>query len=367
MINWVAGILATMLTTAQTATITKEPWGTTKDGKAVLLYTLRDKDLTARVTTFGARIVSIEAPDRAGNKADVVLGYSGLKDYLKDRETYFGASVGRFANRIAYGNFLIGSDKFHVPPNNHGNALHGGPIGFDQHVWSAQEVDKGVTMTMVSPDGDQGFPGELTVHVKFTIADNALTIDYAATTTKPTVVNLTNHAYFNLAGEGSGDILGQNVTIFADRYTPVDARLIPTGSKASVDGTPFDFRTSTAIGARINDTNEQLKLAHGYDHNYIVGEDRVGLLRVAAEAYDPKSGRVLTVKTTEPGVQFYSGNMLDGAFTGTSGVKYGKRAGFCFETQHFPDSPNRPEFPTTLVVPTTTYTSTTIYAFSVRK
>jgi aldose 1-epimerase len=364
-LTWLAGAL--MLTTTTQATVHKESWGKLSDGVAIELYTISDRDLTVKISTYGARVVAIETPDRTGKKADVVLGYNGLKHYSSDRATYFGATVGRYANRIAHGSFVIGNETYRVPPNNNGNALHGGPSGFDQRAWTAKEVKDGVEMTMTSLDGDQGFPGALTVHVTFTVHDNALTIDYVATTTKPTVVNLTNHAYFNLHGEGSGDVLDHQLTILADKYTPVDAGLIPTGSYASVEGTPFDFRKSTAIGARIAEPNEQLELGHGYDHNYVLGDNPAQHVRLAAEAYDPKSGRVLTVKTSEPGVQLYTGNFLDGTLSGKAGVKYGKRSGFCLETQHFPDSPNHPEFPTTLVVPTQPLKSTTVYAFSTRK
>jgi aldose 1-epimerase len=340
-------------------------WGTTDDGKTVTLYTLSDSDLTVKLTNFGAHVVAIEAPDRKGVRADVVLGYKDFAGYQHENKTYFGAIVGRYGNRIAKGAFTLDGQTYQVPTNNNGNALHGGTVGFDRKLWDAKQLSNGVEFTLVSPDGDMGFPGTLTAHVTYTLEGRSLKIEYSATTTKPTVVNLTNHSYFNLGGEGSGTILGELLMINADRYTPIDAGLIPTGKLPSVAGTPFDFRKPTAIGARIGVENEQLKLAGGYDHNFVLNGGPG--LHLAAKVEDPKSGRTLTVTTTQPGVQFYSGNFLDGTLTGASGVKYEQHAGFCLETQHFPDSPNHPAFPSTELKPGQTMHSTTVFTFGVAK
>jgi aldose 1-epimerase len=349
--------------TAQTS-VKKEGWGKSS-GAAVDLYTLADTDLTIKITTFGARVVSIEAPDRKGNKADVVLGYNNVGQYESDKSTYFGSVVGRYGNRIAKGMFTIDGYTAHLPVNNNGQTLHGGPGGFSTKVWTGKEIPNGVEMTIISPDGDMGFPGKLTAHVRYTLQGKALHIDYSATSDKPTVANITNHSYFNLAGENSGTILNQKIMINADRYTPVDSVLIPTGDLPSVAGTPFDFRTPTAIGARIKQTNDQLKIAGGYDHNYVLNRKPGNGLQVAAKVVDPASGRTLTVTTTEPGVQFYSGNFLDGTLSGISGAKYGRNTGFCLETQHFPDSPNQPKFPSTALRPGQTLHSTTVFTFGV--
>ena len=362
---YTAGVL--LASTLAQASVHKDHWGNAADGTPVDLYTLSDADLTVRITTFGARIVSIEAPDRNGKKADVVLGYKSLADYEADRKTYFGSIVGRYGNRIAKGTFSLHGKTFHVPTNDGPNSLHGGTSGFDQKIWEAKPLADGVELTLVSPDGDMGFPGKLTAHVKYTLAGHALRIDYSATTDAPTVLNLTNHSYFNLAGEGSGDILKQEVMINAATYTPVDKTLIPTGQTPPVAGTPLDFSKPTAIGARIDQPNDQLKLAGGYDHNFILKGASGAEPRLAAKVVDPASGRTLTVTTTEPGVQFYSGNFLTGATTGPSGVKYQKHAGFCLETQHFPDSPNHPAFPTTTLEPGKTFHSTTVFTFGVEK
>jgi aldose 1-epimerase len=353
------------MTTALTAhaAVTKASFGKMPDGTPVDIYTLKSDALEVRITTFGARVVSILAPDRNGKTADVVLGHPDLQGYLADKGTYFGAIVGRYGNRIAKGKFTIDGKSYQVPTNNNGNALHGGTVGFDHKVWTAKEVPEGIELTLVSKDGDQGFPGTLTSHVTYTLHHNALRIDYAATTDKPTVVNLTNHAYFNLGGETSGTILDNVLTLHADKYTPVDAGLIPTGELAPVAGTPFDFRKPTPIGARIHDNNPQLKIAGGYDHNFVlIGAN--GATKTAAVVFDPKSGRILTVTTTEPGVQFYSGNFLDGSIKGPGGVAYVKNAALCLETQHFPDSPNHPAFPSTLLKPGETLHSTTTFTFT---
>jgi aldose 1-epimerase len=361
----VAGVAVLLMGSVAWGSVTKADWGKTADGKAVEIFTISDHDLTVRITTFGARVVSIEAPDRNGKMADVVLGYDNLGQYEKDTGTYFGAIVGRYGNRIAKGAFSIDGKTFHIPLNNHGNALHGGPAGFSTRVWTGVEIPDGVEMTLVSPDGDMGFPGTLTVHVRYTVVEHSLRISYSATTTKATVTNLTNHSYFNLAGDGKGSILGEVLTIPADRYTPVDTTQIPTGELAPVAGTPFDFRKPTAIGARINDANEQLKIGGGYDHNWVLN-DAGDSLHLAARVYDPSSGRTLTVTTTQPGLQFYSGNFLDGTQHGKYGVTYEKNAALCLETQHFPDAPNHPKFASTLLKPGETMHSETVFTFGVK-
>lgn len=349
--------------------VSTSPWGKTTAGEAAELYTLSDAELTVRITNYGAHIVSIEAPDRAGHKADVVLGFKELAGYEDPKNTaYFGAIVGRYGNRIAKGTFTLDGATYHAPLNNNGNSLHGGTTGFDHKVWTGKPVQNGVELTLVSPDGDMGYPGQLTARVRYTLQGKSLHIQYTATTTKATVLNLTNHSYFNLGGEASGTILKQVLTLPADRYTPVDVTLIPTGQLAPVEGTPFDFRQPTAIGARIDQDQEQLKLGGGYDHNFVLNGSGGGSgLHLAAKALDPESGRTLTVTTTQPGVQFYSGNFLDGTLTGISGASYPKHAGFCLETQHFPDSPNQPSFPSTTLRPGQTFHSETVFTFDVQK
>jgi len=362
----VCAILISMTTVAAAhGSVTKKPFGTLKDGTPIELYTIKNGGLEVSITTFGARVVAILAPDRHGKAANVALGYDNLDSYLVDK-TYFGSIVGRYGNRIAFGKFSIDGHQYQVPTNDGANSLHGGPEGFSQLPWTAHEIPNGVEMTLVSKDGDMGFPGTLTVHVKYTVAHDALRIDYAATTDKTTVINVTNHTYFNLAGEGAPTILDEHLTLNADAYTPIDAGLIPTGQIAPVEGTPFDFRKSTVIGDRINQPNEQLKRGLGYDHNWVLNGVN-GQMKVAAKVYDAATGRVLTVSTTEPGVQFYSGNFLAAAIPGHEGHAYPKRSGFCLETQHFPDSPNHPNFPSTLLKPGQTMHSTTIFAFSTEK
>ena len=341
----------------------KSEFGKMPDGTTVDVYTLNSDGIEAKVMTYGARVVSIKTADRDGKVADVVLGYSALDAYLDDKSTYFGAIVGRYGNRIAFGRFSLDGHQYQIPTNDHANALHGGTVGFDRKVWQARPIADGVEMTLVSPDGDQGFPGTLTVHVRYTVHHAALRIDYLATTDKDTVVNLTNHSYFNLAGDGQGTILQDELMIPADQYTPIDSGLIPTGVLASVEGTPFDFRKAMVIGARIRDDNEQLKLAGGYDFNWVL-RGRNGEMKTAARVYDPVSGRVMTVTTTQPGVQFYTGNFLDGKKYGREQEGHVKHAALCLETQHFPDSPNHPAFPTTELKPGETLHSTTTFTFS---
>ncbi|MFZ1941946.1 MAG: aldose epimerase family protein [Terracidiphilus sp.] len=341
-------------------------WGHTADGTAVPIYTLSSGQIEVRVTAYGAHLVSVKAPDRAGKMADVVLGYDTLDKYLIKPNPYLGAVVGRYGNRIGQGKFTLDGKTYQIPINNGPNALHGGPVGFDQYVWQSHEIPDGVEMTHVSPDGDMGFPGKLTATVRYTLHGSTLRIDYSATTDKATVVNLTNHAYFNLRGDDKADILGDSIEINADKYTPVDAGLIPTGELAPVAGTPLDFRKPEVIGSRIDVDNEQLKRAGGYDFNWVLN-GKPGTLRVAAIVTDPVSGRKLTEETTQPGVQFYTGNFLDGTFVGRHGIAYNKHWGFCLETQHFPDSPNHPDFPSTVLRPGETMHSTTTFTFGVEK
>ena len=348
--------------------VTKAAFGKMPDGKAVDVYTITSPEIEVKVATCGARVVSLKTKDRDGKMADVVLGYTSAEGYSAEgaTKTYFGSVVGRYGNRIRNGKFTLEGKTFQVPPNNNGNALHGGPHGFDDQLWTATPLADGVELTLVSKDGDMGFPGNLTLHTRYTVHGNALHIDYTATTDKPTVVNVTNHSYFNLSGQGSGPILNEEIMINAAQYTPIDAGLIPVGGPQPVAGTPFDFNKPTAIGARINDRNDQLKLAGGYDHNWILN-GKNGEMKLAAKVYDPRSGRVLTVTTTEPGVQFYSGNFLDGSFKSPSGAPYAKYAGLCLETQHFPDSPNQPAFPSTELKPGQTMKSSTVFTFTAQK
>ena len=351
---------------AAAVTVTKGDFGKLPDGKAVEVYTVKNADIEMKLTNYGARIVSLMTKDKDGKMGDIVLGYNSVDGYVAeakaDKKTYFGAIVGRYGNRIRAGKFSIDGHQYQIPPNNNGNALHGGPHGFDEKLWTAKQIPDGVEMSLVSPDGDMGFPGTLTVHVRYTLVGDSVHINYSATTDKPTVTNITNHSYFNLSGDGQGDILGEVLMLNANGYTPVDAGLIPVGGVKPVAGTPFDFNTPTVIGKRINDANEQLKLGGGYDHNWVLN-GKNGVMKVAAKVHDPKSGRVLTVSTTQPGVQFYSGNFLDGSYTGKAGVKYQKRTGFCLETQHYPDSPNHAEFPSTVLRPGETYHEVTVYKF----
>lgn len=344
--------------------VTASDFGVVPNGAKISIFTLREDAYIARVMTYGTCIVSLEAPDRSGNVADVVLGYDSLAPYLTDR-TYFGAIAGRYANRIAHGSFSLNGVRYSLSKNAGDTTLHGGLVGFDKRVWDAREIPGGVEMTLVSENGDQGFPGRLTARVRYTLAKNTLQLEYFATTDADTVLNLTNHSYFNLAGEGSGDILDHVLTISADRFTPTDAAQIPTGQLASAAGTPFDFRKPTRIGERIDEDNEQMRFAKGYDQNFVLAEvSEDNTLREAARVLHPASGRVLTVETTQPAVQFYSGNHLNDV-SGKHGHIYAKRAGFCLETQHFPNSPNQPEFPSTELKPGQTFCSVTRFTFSV--
>ena len=353
--------------------VVQEPWGTTPNGEVVTLYTLTNAHgMTVRVTNYGGIIVSLQFPDRTGRPADVVLGYDSLAGYLRG-SPYFGSIIGRYGNRIAKGRFSLDGRSYTLATNNGPNHLHGGVRGFDKVVWSAEPFEgpdsAGLVFRYTSPDGEEGYPGTLRATVTYTLPRdrNELIFDYQATTDRPTPVNLTQHSYFNLSGDGTGDVLDHVVTLHAARYTPVDSTLIPTGELRAVDATPFDFRTPAAIGARIGQDDEQLRYGRGYDHNFVL--DKTGGdtgPTFAARVHDPASGRVMEVYTTEPGLQFYTGNFLDGTLRGKSGVVYGHRYGFCMETQHFPDSPNKPEFPSTILRPGEEYRSRTVYRFSVR-
>jgi aldose 1-epimerase len=353
------------------ANITKEAFGKTGDGQNVDLYTLTNNlGMQAKIMNYGGIVVSLKVPDRNGKMDDVVLGFNDLDSYLKGHP-YFGAIVGRYGNRIAKGRFTLNGVEYKLAVNNGENHLHGGIKGFDKVVWTAKEMrtkmGPALSLTYISKDGEEGYPGTLTATVVYTLTNNnELKLDYTVTTDKDTVSNLTHHSYFNLAGEGNGDILSHILTLNGSRFTPTDAGSIPTGELKAVAGTPFDFLKPNVIGKRINDQDQQLQYGSGYDHNFVVN-GKAGSLRSAATVYEPTSGRVLEVWTTEPGVQFYTGNFLDGTLTGKGGKIYQKRFGFCLETQHYPDSPNHPAFPTTTLKKGATYRSTTVYRFKVRK
>jgi aldose 1-epimerase len=350
-------------------TVTRQPFGKLPDGTAVDLYSLSDGPFEARIMTYGGVLVSFKAPDKNGKAADVLLGFDNAEGYYENfngpKNAFFGALIGRYANRIAKGSFTLNGKKYDLPKNDGPNTLHGGPHGFNNVVWQARLLPNGVQLTYVSKDGEMGFPGNLTATVEYTLTKGDLRIEYSATTDKPTVVNLTNHAYFNLAGEGSGDVLKHQLTLHAAKFTPVDATLIPTGELQPVDGTPFDFRKSAAIGARIDSADEQLKRGRGYDHNWVLDANN-GKLAEAAEVYEPTSGRVMKVLTTQPGIQFYSGNFLDGTVMGKGGKAYAHRSALCLETQHFPDTPNHPKFPSAELKPGEKFHSVTVYSFSTR-
>lgn len=363
--------------------IEQSAFGTMPDGRDVALYTLTNTNgASLSVTPYGGIIVALRVPDASGAFDDVVLGFDSLDGYLSDsyREAnpYFGALIGRYGNRIADGEFTIDGETHRLPTNDGDNHLHGGDKGFDQRLWDAETVEDergvGVILSLTSADGDQGYPGELQARVRYTLTDSdELVVDYQATTDAVTPVNLTQHSYFNLdgvTGDGASDdnILDHRLMINAKAFTPVDDGLIPTGEIRAVDGTPFDFRDPASVGARIDNDDEQLEKGGGYDHNFVLDRREVeeGELVTAARLVAPESGRVMEVQTSEPGLQFYSGNFLDGSLTGKSGTDYGHRSGLALETQHFPDSPNQPDFPSTLLSPGETYSSQTRYDFSVR-
>jgi aldose 1-epimerase len=358
-------------------TITREDFGQV-GGTAVHRFTLANANgMRVRILDYGGIIQSLDVPDKQGHSANVVLGFPTLADYVAKNSPaegggpYFGALIGRYANRIAKGTFTLDGKTYQVPINNNGNSLHGGTSGFDDKVWSATEVPgrstAGLRLHLVSPNGDQGYPGTLSATVTYELDNqNRLGIRYEATTDAPTVVNLTNHSYWNLGGEASGDVYDQRLTLNADRYTPTDSTQIPTGQLAPVGGTPFDFRSPTAIGDRINANDPQLLIGQGYDHNWVLNRRDANSLSLAAKVVDPASGRVLTVSTTEPGIQFYSGNFLTGTLVGTSGHAYRQSYGFALETQHFPDSPNHSNFPSTVLRPGQSYQQTTVFALGNR-
>ena len=359
-------------------TTSVEPFGATPDGTAVDRWTLSNGDTTMRVLTFGGVIQTLEVPDADGQVDNVVLGYPDLEGYYTEGDPYFGALIGRYGNRIADGRFTLDGATYQLPVNNGPNTLHGGPGGFSERVWTATDVSDddvaALQLQLVSANGDQGFPGTLTTTVTYRLdAESRLTVHYEATTDAPTVVNLTQHTYWNLAGEGSGDVYDHELQLNASGFTPVDETLIPTGEIAPVEGTPFDFREPTPIGARIRVADQQLLYGQGYDHNWVLdreddgarpGSDSEDALEEAAVLHDPASGRTLTISTTEPGIQFYSGNFLNGTLVGTGGGVYRQGDGLALETQHFPDSPNQPEFPSTVLRPGEVYDSTTVFALT---
>lgn len=360
-------LTGTLLAPAQ-ATITKSSFGKMPTGENVDLFLLRNvRGMEARITNYGGIVVSLTAPDRNGAYADIVLGFDDLESYLTKNDPYFGAIIGRYGNRIARGRFKLNGVEYKLAVNNGENHLHGGIKGFDKVLWTGQEMKTkdgpAVVLTYLSKNGEEGYPGNLRVRVTYTLTNkNELKIDYFATTDRDTVINLTHHTYFNFLGEGNGTILNHRMQINADRFVPTDAGSIPTGELQKVAGTPFDFLKTAAIGARIDQDHEQLKYGRGYDHTWVIN-GRPGTLRRAATVTDSFNGRTMEVWTTEPGVQFYTGNFLDGTLTGKSGNPYPRRSGFCLETQHYPDSPNQPSFPTTTLRRGAIYRSTTIYRF----
>jgi aldose 1-epimerase len=373
-----AGLLAVFLAgcasmSHQTSTITKADFGKTPDGKPVEIYTLRNaKGAEARIMTYGGIVQSLCVPDKNGQLADVVLGFDTLDGYVNPTYVkgcpYFGALIGRYGNRIGGAKFTLEGNTYTLATNNAANSLHGGVKGFDKVVWTAKPSvgihGPQLVLAYLSRDGEEGFPGNLEVTAIYTLTDNnELKLEFAATTDKPTVVNLTHHSYFNLAGQGNGDILGHLVQINADQTTPVDSGLITTGGFADVTGTPFDFRTPTAIGARINDADQVLQYGPGYDHNWVINKP-LGRFGLQARVVEPNSGRVMEVWSDEPGLQFYAGNFLDGTLTGKGGKVYQRRTGFCMEPQHFPDSPNKANFPSVELKPGQTYHNKIVYKFS---
>lgn len=362
--------------TTPAPSVDRAPFGVTPSGDSVDVYTVSNGEgMEMRVTNFGGIIVSLAVPGREGSE-DVVLGFDSLAGYTdaayEQANPYFGAIIGRYGNRIDDAQFSLNGQTYMLDANNGPNHLHGGEPGFDELIWTAELFETpdsaGVVLRRVSPDGEEGYPGRLKAEVTYALTTgNALSISYRATSTKPTPVNLTQHSYFNLEGEGDGMILDHELMIDADLFTPVDSTLIPTGEYRSVEGTPFDFRKPTPIGARIDDANRQLGIAGGYDHNFVLSRQEGDSLRQVARLHAPESGREMEILTTEPGLQFYSGNFLNGSLTGKSGTAYRKHAGLALETQHFPDSPNQPNFPSTILRPGKTYTSRTVYRFSVRE
>lgn len=371
----IAGVaLASVLTAGNPSTIKVRPFGKDRNGEEVTAYTLTNaKGMKVEIINYGGIVTRIYAPDRNGKLADVALGYENIEKYI-EATPYFGALIGRVGNRIDKGEFELDGEKYTLVRNNfpteEGCHLHGGTYGFDKVLWKSQPYISGneasLKLWYTSVDGEEGYPGTLKVKVIYTLTNkNELKIQYFAETDKATPVNLTNHSYFNLRGEGNGDILGHVLMLNADNMTPVDAGLIPTGEITPVEGTPFDFTTPTAIGARVNQEDEQLKFGLGYDHNWVLNKGEGGMT-LAASVYEPESGRFMEVFTEEPGIQFYGGNFLDGTNIGKKGIPYEYRTGFCLETQHFPDSINQPNFPSTVLRPGEKYETTTIYKFSAK-
>lgn len=350
--------------------INREAFQQKVNGKQTDLYVLTNNNgVKAAITNYGGRIVSLHVPDQNGQFGDVVLGYDSLSDYLTNPEQYFGALIGRYGNRIAGGEFSLDGTTYTLATNNGPNHLHGGDVGFNDKVWKAEKLnDRNLRLTYVSEHMEEGYPGRLKVKVLYTLtSDNAVRIEYMATTDRKTVANLTNHAYFNLQGPATGEITDHRLMINADQYTPVDSTLIPTGEIAAVEGTPFDFTELTAIGERIDNNHQQLNYGRGYDHNFVLNKKDSAQLSLAAKVVEPESGRVMKVFTTQPGLQFYSGNFLDGSVTGKKGKPYEHRSAFCLETQHYPDSPNHPDFPSTVLTPDDLFHSITVYKFGVSK
>lgn len=367
----IGAMLGLSLAAAAEMKIEKKPFGQV-EGNNVECYKLTNtKGASMSVITYGAIVTSLRVPDKTGALGDVVLGFKTVDEYVKS-SPYFGAIVGRYGNRIGKGTFTLDGKEYKLSLNDGLNTLHGGKKGFDKVIWSAKEVKSadavGLALTYLSKDGEEGYPGNLTITATYWLTNkNELKIDYTATTDKATVVNVTHHSYFNLAGEGSGDILGEKLLLNADKYLPVDSGLIPTGKRAPVAGTPMDFLKPVTIGKRIAADFQQLKLGKGYDHCWVLNQKKPGQMTLAARVSDSVSGRIMEVSTTEPSIQFYSGNFLDGTLTGKSGKPYNLRNGFCLETQRYPDSPNQPSFPTTVLKPGETYKSTTVYTFKVAK
>jgi aldose 1-epimerase len=352
----------------ENTSIERAPFGTLADGTEIERFTLRNGGVEVEASSYGGVILAVRVPDREGTPGDVVLGFDRLQAYVDDR-AYFGALIGRYANRIGGARFSLDGREHRLPANDGANHLHGGPNGFHKVAWAAEtfreDGDVGVRLAYTSADGEEGYPGTLRAAVTYRLtAEGTLRIDYAARTDQPTPVSLTQHTYFNLSGDAATEVTGHLLQLDADAITPVDAGLIPTGERAPVEGTPFDFRTPAAIGGRIEDADPRLRQAGGYDHNFVLAEE-AGTLRRAARVVEPRSGRVLEVHTTEPGLQFYSGNYLDGTVTGKGAVAYRWRSGFCLEPQRFPDSPNQPSFPSPILRPGEEYTSRTEYRFGV--
>jgi aldose 1-epimerase len=351
--------------------ISKSPFGKTSDGEKVDLYTLTNATgLVVKITNYGGTVTELWTPDRNGKLGDIVLGFDNIKDY-EEKSPYFGCLVGRYGNRIANGKFSLDDKEYTLATNNDENHLHGGLIGFDKVVWDAEPIEGdnsvGLKLRYISKDMEEGYPGNLDVNVVYTLTDkDELRIDYKATTDKPTVCNLTNHNYYNLAGQGTTDNSNNMIYLNADKFTPVNKGLIPTGELRPVKGTPFDFTEMTAIGDRIDSDNQQIKYGGGYDHNWVLNKKKADQMSLAAKVYEPKSGRVMTIHTTEPAIQFYSGNFLDGTLTGKQGKVYKHRYAYCLETHHYPDSPNQPDFPSTTLRPGQTYKTTTVHKFSTK-